>query len=93
MLHACAAKFNVTRNLKKFLFLGELNKANRALFSWQFFWILDTIVLSFVFGNYYLIINWLGSKDSSHKFKHPHTYVIVIFCVPLQRTGIYLVET
>jgi len=33
MLHACVARFDVTVNLKKFEFLGELNKAAKMLLS------------------------------------------------------------
>ena len=38
---------------------------NKALFSWQKFWILGTVALSFVCGKYCPIIDKLGSKDSS----------------------------
>jgi hypothetical protein len=31
MLHACAARFDVMRNLKNFEFLGELNKAREKI--------------------------------------------------------------
>ena len=34
------------------------------LFSFEFFLVLDTVALSFLFYNYYLIMDQLGSKDS-----------------------------
>ena len=38
------------------------------MFSSKFFWLLATVALSFVFGKNYLIIDYLGLKDSSHDF-------------------------
>jgi len=46
MLHACAARFDMTGNLQNFL---ELNKAA------QKFWFLVTVALSFLCDKYYPI--------------------------------------
>jgi len=63
MIHACAARFDVTENLK-FFFYGELNKAK-----FYFFCKINIIALSFVFNKYYPIMDHLGSKDSSRKLQ------------------------
>jgi hypothetical protein len=50
----------------------------QALFSSQlFFWFLASVVLSFVFGNYYPTIDQLGSKDLSRKLQP--NYIISYF--------------
>ena len=55
MFHACAVRFDITGNLKNFAnFFGT----KQALFSLQKFLVLGIVVLSFVFGNYYSIMNW-----------------------------------
>ena len=40
----------------------------KGVFSFENFWLLATVVLLFVFGKNYLIMNYLGLKDSSHDF-------------------------
>ena len=50
MLHACAAKFDVIRNLKNFWKLTRL-------FSSKFFLVFTSVALSFLFDNYCPIID------------------------------------
>ena len=40
----------------------------KGVFSSENFWLLATIVLSFLFGKNYPIMDYLGLKDSSHDF-------------------------
>ena len=51
MLHACAARFDVTGNIKKFAKFFK----TKALFSWRKNLGLATVTLSFVFENFYPI--------------------------------------
>ena len=41
---------------------------SQAPFSSEFFWLLATVALSFLFGKNCPIIDYLGLKDSSHDF-------------------------
>ena len=63
--------------LRAELFIGEEDlawleagaKRPWALFSSKFFGKMNTVAFSFLFDKYCLIINWLGSKDSSLKLQ------------------------
>ena len=62
-----AADTDVDRLLEKILLL-ETVQADKASFSFENFWLSTTIALLFVFDKNYLIMDYLGLKDSSHDF-------------------------
>ena len=56
-----ASKDSMRRRILKIL-------GTKAPFSSENFWLLATVVLSFVFGKNYSIMDYLGLKNSSHDF-------------------------
>jgi len=47
---------------------GQQKRMTKGVFSFENFWLLATVALSFVFGKNCPIMDYLGLKDSSHDF-------------------------